>query len=312
MTKAKNQKQFQTLEFRILNLFRISKFGFRILLAFVFSLLLVSPTFAAEFILTSESSTFGVGQEFLVTLVVDTEGQAINAFEGEIVFPEELIELKSIREKGSIVNLWVQDPPSFSGLTPGGYAGEGVLFSLLFEAKAEGRGEIALERGRALLNDGKGTPAELEISNFKFLISNEILSLREISRSETMTETNDTEAPEPFELKIAHDPLIFDGKPFLVFAARDKDSGISHYEASFMRHGKRTEWQGAKSPFLLEQYEEIEKIWVKAVDRTGNERIVSLQVKNSFLRFLLWGNIVILGIIGGMFGFWLWRKRIQK
>src|SRR3989344_1852511 len=93
----------------------------------IFAFCIMSVANAAEFRVESESATFGVGDEFLVTLVVDTEGESINAFAGHVVFPQELLELKGIREKGSIVNLWVAEPlaspsqggPSFSGLTPG-------------------------------------------------------------------------------------------------------------------------------------------------------------------------------------------------
>ena len=139
---------------------------------FLFALftLRLSNAHAAEFLLESGTSIFGVGDEFLVTLRGDTEGESLNAFEGKVVFPEELLELKGVREKGSIVNLWVKEPPLFSGLTPGGYQGKGVLFSLIFEAKQEGQGTIRIDNGRALLSDGKGTPTELSIINYQFSI----------------------------------------------------------------------------------------------------------------------------------------------
>ncbi|HZX50170.1 MAG TPA: cohesin domain-containing protein [Candidatus Paceibacterota bacterium] len=274
-------------------------------------LFLVVPFWAdaAEFRVESDAESFGVGEEFLVTLVVDTAGEAINAFEGKVVFPESLLELQGVREKGSVVSLWVQDPPSFSGLTPGGYNGRGVLFSLVFKVKGEGSGIIDVEQGRALLNDGEGTPADLTISRFEFSIPNE----PSISQN-PMVETNDTEPPEPFEIRIARDTSVFDGKPFLVFAAQDKNSGIDHYEISFLYKGKTTDWQLAENPFLLEHEEDLEKIWVKAVDRAGNERIATLALgtKSSFLVFLLWGNAGILIGIGIVLIFLLWRKKEKR
>ena len=274
-------------------------------------LFLVVPFWAdaAEFRVESDAESFGVGEEFLVTLVVDTAGEAINAFEGKVVFPESLLELQGVREKGSVVSLWVQDPPSFSGLTPGGYNGRGVLFSLVFKVKGEGSGIIDVEQGRALLNDGEGTPADLTISRFEFSIPNE----PSISQN-PMVETNDTEPPEPFEIRIARDPSVFDGESFLVFAAQDKNSGIDHYEISFLYKGKTTDWQLAENPFLLEHEEDLEKIWVKAVDRAGNERIATLALgtKSSFLVFLLWGNAGILIGIGIVLIFLLWRKKEKR
>ena len=271
---------------------------------FLISFLCFEVATAAEFRVESDAASLGVGEEFLVTLVVDTSGEAINAFEGKVVFQESLLELQGVREKGSVVSLWVQDPPSFSGLTPGGYSGRGVLFSLVFKAKAEGEGSVAIEQGRALLNDGKGTEAPLEIINYQFSIINQSSNSQIL-----MTETKDTEPPELFELKIGQDPSMFDGKPFLVFATQDKNSGIDHYEISFLYKGKTTDWQLAENPFLLEYEKDLEKIWVKAVDRAGNERIATLDVRNLFFRFLLLGNAGILGGIGAVFVFWLWRRK---
>ena len=293
---------------------KILSFGFWIsfviwILAFGIA---VSEADAAEFRLESEDATFGAGNEFLVTLTIDTEGEAVNAFEGRVVFPEDLVGLKGIQEQGSIVNFWVKEPkagtvPAFSGLTPGGYTGEGVLFSLIFEAKAEGEGNITIENGKALLNDGEGTPAELEIFNYQFSIINQDTN----SQAQRIT-MDDTEAPEPFELKTGQDPNAFDGQPFLVFAARDKNSGVDHYEISFVSNGRQTVFARAESPFSLAGYSGIDEILVKAVDRAGNERIATLALgtKSSFLVFLLWGNAGILIGIGIVLIFLLWRKKM--
>ena len=269
---------------------------------------------SAEFRLESDLLNIGVGDEFLVTILIDTQGENINALEGEILFPQGILGLERIWEKGSLVNLWIQEPNSeegkegrlsFSGLTPGGYEGEGVVFSVVLRAKTEGAGTITMSKERTLLNDGSGTPASLAVSPLEFFISPQTST----PPRTLAAKTEDTEAPEPFELRIATDENLFNGQPFLVFAAQDKSSGISHYEISFTRSGEKTSWERAASPFLLEQYDEIEEIRVKAVDRAGKERIASLSLQNSFAEFLSFRNIVILMGIGGTLIYLFWRRK---
>ena len=64
----------------------------------------------------------------------------------------------------------VERPDSicFSGIIPGGYLGEGFIFSAIFQAKKEGAGIIEIQDAKALQNDGKGTPANTKIFNFQF------------------------------------------------------------------------------------------------------------------------------------------------
>src|SRR5882672_8977696 len=74
-----------------------------------------------------------------VNLLFNTEEESINAVAGKVIFPADLLELKTVQDGSSIINLWVDKPflqnngqVSFSGLTPGGYkGGGGFLFSLL-------------------------------------------------------------------------------------------------------------------------------------------------------------------------------------
>ena len=267
---------------------------------------------AAEFRLESDLSNIGVGDEFLVTLQIDTQGKSINALEGEIAFPEEVLELQTIQEKGSVINLWIEGPHGeqgtvvFSGLTPGGYTGEGVIFSLVFKAKTQGTDFITIGKVKALLNDGQGTPDSVTTLPFQFFVSAQSLIPRTLD-----TQEEDKEPPEPFDLRVAQDSTIFDGQNFLVFATQDKSSGVDYYEVSFVRNGETTSWERAESPFLLEQYDKIETIRVKAVDRVGNERIATLSLQNSFDEFISFRNIVILLGVGGIFMYLFWkRKRI--
>src|SRR3989344_873954 len=113
---------------------------------------------AAGLKLTSQIQEIGIGQQFQINLVLDTEDEEINAVEGKIVFQADLLELKEIRDGNSIINFWIDpvrncvsngverpDSICFSGIIPGGYLGEGFIFSAIFQVKKEGAGIIEIQ-----------------------------------------------------------------------------------------------------------------------------------------------------------------------
>src|SRR3989338_3332078 len=151
------------------------QFLYKILFIFSLGLILPQMVFAAQSSFDAKTTQAQVGKNFEVTLFVNTEQENINAFEGKIIFPNDLLDLKEIRDGNTIVNFWVERPHkeqgtgdkkqgeiAFSGITPGGYEGEkGLLFSAVFRALREGVGVLEVKDVKALLNDGKGTPARL-------------------------------------------------------------------------------------------------------------------------------------------------------
>lgn len=137
----------------------------------------------AAFILTREQtakielvipSNTTVGQTFEVPLRVSIN-TPINAAEFYFSFPKELIAVKEVRQAGSFFELWIKDSPSFSneagtvslagGLPSPGFTGtNGLVGTIVFEAKAAGSGEITLDetKSRLLANDGTGTKIEAQ------------------------------------------------------------------------------------------------------------------------------------------------------
>jgi len=117
--------------------------------------------------------------------------------------------------------------------------------------------------------------------------------------------------------EVSRDPNIFDGKWFLVFATQDKGSGIDHYEVLERRelkiqklgfskekslHSKfyiLNPWRVAESPYLLKDQELKSYIYVKAIDKAGNERVATLSPRNLLKWYEIWWlwGIIIIGII---------------
>jgi len=274
------------------------------------------PAFAAEIFFDAKTREVAIGEQFEVNIFLNTEEEYINAVEGKVIFPENLLELKEIRDGATIVNFWIERPKiksgsqiAFSGIIPGGYAGEkGLIFSAIFRVKNEGEGIIEIQEAKTLLNDGKGTEASLSISNLQFLISEEIPP-----SLVPPTKIIDIDPPESFEPIVAQDPEIFDGKYFLVFLTQDKGAGIDHYEILEKEQKscirgliKKDEWQVVESPYLLKDQKLKSYIYVKAVDKTGNERIAVVEAKYPLKWYEVWWiwSIMLLVVILIVYALW--------
>ncbi|HEY4495951.1 MAG TPA: hypothetical protein VJC04_01150 [Candidatus Paceibacterota bacterium] len=249
---------------------------------------------AAKIFFDGQKNIFAANEEFLLQVFLDAQGAIVNALEGEITVPSELLELKEIRDGNSMVNFWIEKPHSinpqsiaFSGITIGGLTGSNnFLFSLIFRTKKIGSDSLKFENGLALQNDGIGTKVPLKSEAFVFSVSNKVKA----SGSEYLI-INDTEPPNSFQPFIGNDPTLFTGKYFLVFTAQDKGGGIDHYE---VREGFWDRYQKADSPYLLEDQSLKKRIYIKAIDKSGNERIVILAP----LKPAWWYQyLIIIGII---------------
>lgn len=363
---------------------------------FLFVLICVfvpSMTQGATLYLIPQSQTVYQGDSFLVEVRVDTEGEEINALEVNLTSPQNLLEVIDFSKGSSILQLFAEEPKiqageiNFLGGIPGGFNGEGLLAKITFLGKEIGKSEISFkENSRVLLNDGKGTPAELNFLEGNYEIIKKPEGLPQIS-SETHPDQNkwynnstfhlrwdliegieysyllsydplaepdeipdkpegeliwmgdmeykgledgvyyftlrqklpgedwskkityramiDTTIPEPFELKTGKDPLVFEGKYFLSFAAQDKMSGIDYYE---VKEGKG-DWKKAVSPYLLEDQSLAKKIIVRAYDKAGNYQESEIKPPSK----ITWEDVlvIILVLIGAGVIWWI-LKKIKK
>ena len=121
------------------------------------------------------------------------------------------------------------------------------------------------------------------------------------SKTVTFRAMIDSTPPEDFELKIAE----IEDKNYVVFATIDKTSGIDHYEISEIRNKKEEKiWEVGESPYLLKDQDLRSKIFVKAVDKAGNERIA--EIGPMVKPFPYW--IIIILILIGVVVFWIIKK----
>lgn len=312
---------------------KIQKLKIIIMLVVFIPFLATPSVFAAQVNLSSDSQNIRVSDQFEVGVFLNTEDADINAIEGKIVFPETFLELKEIRDGNSIINFWIERPKTkrgetpFSGIIPGGYIDKkGLIFSVVFQALQEGQGSIEIRDIKALLNDGKGTEAKTGILNLEFRI---LKTEGQIPDSKFQIPP-DTDMPEAFELIVTRDPTMFDGKYFLVFATQDKGSGIDRYEVLERREfriqnlGFRelikkflypksyilNSWTIAESPYVFQDQELRSFVWIKAVDKAGNERIAVVEPRYPLKWYENWVIWVI--IISGVIVLYIIRKILWK
>jgi hypothetical protein len=257
--------------------------------------------FSATLYLEPKEETHKLGDHFRVRIRIDPEKECINTISVNLSFPKDILLVEGIDFGESIINIWVEKPSSldikkinetgivsFSGGIPGGYCGRipgdpglsDVVAEIWFFIPSAIVGEVKeqefeiklLETSQVFLNDGKGTQANLKLLNSKI----KVLPLQGGETNEWKDNlAKDRIPPEPFEIQIQRDPSIFGGKYFLVFQTTDKQTGIDYY---MVKEGNK-EWKVAKSPYLLENQDLDEEIKVKAVDRAGNETIVTYYPK---------------------------------
>lgn len=280
------------------------------LFSVLFFLFFAPFVFAARISLDSQIKEIGISSQFRVNIFIDSEGEDINAVDGKIIFPMELLELKKIRDNNSIVNFWVEKPKiiseneiRFSGIIPGGYFGKkGLILSIIFQSKQKGRGLIKISDIKILLNDGKGTEADVVTSNLPFVISKRVAF-----SNPYFSEKKDIDMPEAFKPIISSNPTIFAAKYFLVFTTQDKGSGIDYYEVC---EGKK-KCVVAKSPYFLQNQNLDKKIIVKAVDKNGNERIAVLPAQKSqtqYKNYFIFAILLLVAIVMYFIRKILWKK----
>lgn len=214
--------------------------------------------------------------KLVVPVHLDTNGENINTFEVRLKVKNLIF--RDYFEKDSLVTFWIEKPKiendilTFSGVIPGGYIGKkGPLVQLVFERQGKGYLEV-LSSSQFLLNDGRGTKTKTDAYSI-------VLSEPPMYNS---LEIADRYPPERFTIYLDKD---FNGRYFLIFEAKDKQSGIAYYEVlenQFFLQGsiKDVSFERVTSPYTLRDQTLRSYVFVKAVDKFGNERIEVLKPKN--------------------------------
>ena len=289
MIKILNSKQFKNILFSLC------------ILGFLF--LIFNFCDAAVLYLSPSSGEYNRGDIFIVEARLDTQGEYINAIEANLNFPSDILKIQNLSQGNSILTLWIKEPSfsnntiSFIGGTPAGYQGpDGLMVKIVFQVQEQAKGSVKInfqDDSKVLLNDGKGTEAKLSTKGGSF----NILAKRlEVPKDQWQKELEqDKIAPLPFKIEISQNPAILEGKYFITFSTTDKETGIDYFE---VKEGKM-DWGKVVSPYVLNNQELTDDIWVKAIDKAGNEWIEILKApKKPIWEYVLYGGLVLILLSG--------------
>lgn len=288
-----------------------------------------TPAVAAELYLAPSQSITGQGNVYLVDVKIDSQNEEINAVESTLYYPKTLV-LKNIQTGQSLINFWVKPPEAttslkkgfnaigFSGLTPGGLTtGGGVVASFSFRSATSSREEksflLTLANSRVLLNDGRGTAANLTVKNVTLSAA---VPAAEPNQAISGNQVSDSIPPENFTVAVSKNPNLFDNKWFVAFLASDKQSGIDHYEIqeSLNPDANQANWRVATNPAVLLDQTRKSYILVKAVDRYGQSKIeVVSPIKNQPANYtkVLISCIILLVVIALVVRIFALKRRRQ-
>lgn len=283
-------------------------------IVFAFGLVCVlapANSMAADINFQPQSISVPQPKAFTVTITIDTKGDNINALDGTIVVAKELGDV-SVTDSGSIITYWVSRPEfdkqsrtiKFSGTVPGGFTGKnGIILSVVVPAYNGPRldNAVTVAEIHGYLNDGLGTSAKISTKQFALgngssNIDSEITDQLYIDSSKP-----DNIPPETFTPQVTRDDRVFDGQWFINFATTDKQSGVDRYEIQESLNGsiEAGNWKVASSPYVLEDQALHSYVYITAIDRQGNERIIKVFPKYPQSWWFKYGNslLILLAII---------------
>ncbi len=211
-------------------------------------------------------------EETLVSVLLDTEHEKINAVGGAITIPDG-IEVSKISTGNSMVVLWLEAPKqqdgkiTFAGIIPGGFQGDGKIFS--FTLKSSSAKQVTLE-----VTDGEVRRNDLDATLVGHTSLKTYFSMR-TGTGAMPTEFDDVTAPENFIITIDKDKEFLDGNYFASFATQDKGTGVKGYESAVTWFGTPSNgsWKSVTSPVALTGSDLFKVLYIRATDNVGNMRV---------------------------------------
>lgn len=279
--------------------------------ALFFVVLLSAPhsVSAVQVFLDTDTTVHSSADVFYIPIRVDTQDECINAVSVGISYNPTEITIHDVSIGESIITLWTKSPVIergengekghvvFEGGIPGGFCGRvigdpgqtNVLAKLVLSGVSQTLTEDEMKAVQIIvdpsttvfLHDGKGSIASTTMLGLELTLT----QATSTPENNWITDIkSDTIAPELFEIILVEGPSEGNGKHYIAFNTTDKQSGVDHYEVletdpdrfGFLTWVPRESyWVPATSPYVLRDQNLLSKIMVKAVDKNGNERIVT-------------------------------------
>ena len=213
---------------------------------------------AASLRIVASSQDVRVGDVFFADVILTQDNSPINSGEISLTFDTTHLYVQGVSTGNSLFTLWLRTPVFsnatgkifFVGGTPNGIEKDGRLARIIFLATRQGIADIAFENGKGqylYANDGKGTVIPPKLQPLSFSIGSQRAD--RIRDDWSVIVEADVTPPHDIQITLGKDEVIFSGKYFISFSARDEESGIKSYE---VRQGKRGKFTSSESPVVLQ------------------------------------------------------------
>ncbi len=253
--------------------------------------------------------------------MLEPSTEAINALAGELEIISGKAEFTEIQDGESIISAWVERPSIqnkkivFAGIIPGGFSGQytpysqapqpGLILKVGLASPSDGEVIIAFKNPQAFYREGVSAPITLLPETLK-------ITFHKGTVSNAAGVTEDKIPPQNLTLDVMRLGEGADGW-FALFSADDFDSGLQGFEIQEQPGNvpDAAAWRRAESPQRLEDQKRKSYIFVKAIDRSGNEAAISLPPQeNSF--WTEWSNSVGLALLALalLLIIYRWRRRL--
>lgn len=135
---------------------------------------------AATLRLSPGTGVYAAGSTFTARIMINTEGQSVNAAEGRLSFNPREVTVANVSRSTSIFNLWTVEPTysntagtiTFGGGSPSGYSGSnGTVMTVTFRALNAGSPRVTFESGSVLAADGLGTNVLTSMNGASYTIN---------------------------------------------------------------------------------------------------------------------------------------------
>lgn len=265
-------------------------------------LLMPTVTHSARIYFEMQEAVVGTEGPFFVAVLLDTEEVSVNTVSVSVIVPDSL-EPVDTRDSNSIISLWISKPDwdsstrtlRFSGLIPGGFSGPNAqLITIKFiPTGSETTGTFSFNQAETsvLAHSQEAEEVPLRFENVTLPV--------QPGKENLPVEIVDVDPPERFTPYVVKDVKAFAGKRVVVFSTQDKGSGICCYQVAEKR-GKevsdytKLSWRDAESPYRLLDQTLKSFVYVKALDKYGNERVIVITPQSTVSGYI---SVNVVGIL---------------
>lgn len=251
-----------------------------------------NSSFAASIKVSTENSIFA-GDTSILYVYLDTEGQVVNSVDGSLTLSDEHngnFEVQEISLANSVFTMWPRKPSleidnkiSFVGGSPEGLSGNMLLlYKVIVKINAPGEFSVTPNEVTVYLHDGQGSSVKTNSDVSKIVVGEPRGSVQ--NKWQEIVSKDNT-APRAFTIDLLQDPVLYDGKKFILFETTDTESGVNYYEVKegdypFVRSG---------TTYVLIDQNSDKDIVVIAYDKAGNFQTSTLKQKAP----INWPGVVI-------------------